>query len=63
MDVRILIVRKIIERCSERNIVDNLSISRYAVQNIIMKFREHDSIENLSKICSPPLNSDRNVQY
>ena len=49
MHIRILVARKMIKGLFQRKIT---------VQNIIMKFRNHDSVENLLKICLPALNSD-----
>jgi len=40
---------KIIEDWSQGKIADGLNIFQYGIQNIIMKFSEHDSIENLPK--------------
>ena len=61
MDVRKLVVKKINESWSQRKIAKDLSISRRAVQNILIKLRDHNTIEDLPKTSCPALNSARSV--
>ena len=61
IDVRILVVAKMNDGWSQKKLTDDLNISRRAVQNIMMKYRKHKSIENLPKSGRPPLNTERNV--
>ena len=49
MDVRKLVVKKINEGWSQRKIAKDLSISRRAVQNIFMKLRDHNTIEDVQR--------------
>ena len=62
LDVRKLVVKKIIEGWSQRKIAKDPSISRRAVQNIFMKLRDHNTIEDLHKTGCPALNSARSVR-
>ena len=58
MDIWKLVVKKINEGWSQRKITKDLSI----VQNILMKLRGHDTIEDLPKTGCPALNSARSVR-
>jgi len=62
MDVRKLVVKKINEGCSQIKIAKDLSISRRAVQNILKKLRDHNTIVDLPKTGGPALNSARSVR-
>ena len=59
MDVRKLVVKKINKGWSQRKIAKDLSISLRAVQNILMKLRDHNTIEDLPKTSYPELKSAR----
>ena len=61
MDVRKLVIKKINEGWSQRKIAKDLSISRRAVQNILIKLRDYNTIENLVKTGYPVLNSAKCV--
>ena len=58
MDVRKLVVKKINEGWSQRKIAKDLSIFRRALQNILMKLRDHNTI----KTGCQALNSARSVR-
>ena len=62
IDVRMLVVTKMNDGWSQTKVTDDLNISRRAIQNIMMKYRKHKSIENLPKSGCPPLNTERNVR-
>ena len=49
MEVQKLVVKKINDGWSQSKIAKDLSISLRAVQNILMKLRDHNTIEELPK--------------
>ena len=62
MDLRKLVVWKANEGWSQRLIATDLNISRCAVQNILKKSKEHNSIENRPKIGRPRIHSARSMR-
>lgn len=59
IDIRKLVIKKLKEGFSQREVSKDLNISRNAVQNIIRKLQQHGTLENLCKSGRKPKNTPR----
>jgi len=54
-----LVVQKLNDCWSQRKVVIGLNISRHAIQRIVLKFQQHETLENLPKSGRKPDNAPR----
>ena len=59
IDIRRLVIIKFQDGWSQRSISMNLNISRHGVQRILIKFQQHETLEDLQKSIRPRRNDDK----
>ena len=50
LDIRKLVVQKLKDGWSQRKVVIDLYISRHAIQRIVLKFQQNETLENCLKV-------------
>ena len=54
-----MVVQKLKDGWSQRKVAIDLKISRYAIQRIVLKFLQHETLENYPKSGRKPNNTPR----
>ena len=61
LDIRKLVVKKLKDGSSQSKVTIDLNISRHAIQRIVLKFQQHEMLENLPKSGRKTDNTPRSV--
>ena len=54
LDIRKLVLQKLKDGWSQRKVTIDLNISRHEIQRIVLKFQQHETLENLPKSSRKP---------